>query len=85
MQEEEVTLNQLLQHTTNPTFVVTLSNPNGETDEHPDNDSMRSSFENVPTYKSSFIIRLQTNNKGNQNSWKLTNNWGDVVYSRNNL
>lgn len=85
MQEEEITLNQLIQHTTNPTFVVTLSNPNGENDEHPDNDSMRSSFENVPTYKSSFIIRLQTNNKGNHNSWKLTNNWGGEVYSRNNL
>ena len=25
MQEEEITLNQLIQHTTNPTFVVTLS------------------------------------------------------------
>lgn len=85
MQEEEVTLSQLIQHTSNPTFIVTLSNPNGENDEHPDNDSMRSSFENVPTYKSSFIIRLKTNNNGNHNSWKLTNHWGDVVYSKDNL
>lgn len=85
LEEEEVTLNQLIEHTSNPVFIVSLSNPNGANDLHPDNDTMRSEFENVPTYKPSFLIRLKTNNKGNQNSWKLTNNWGDVVYSRNNL
>ena len=46
---------------------------------------MVSEFENVPVYKPSFIVRMKTNNYGSQNSWKITNQWDDVVYSRSGL
>lgn len=85
MEEEEVILGQISNYGSSNTFIVTTSNPNGQNDEHTENDRMVSEFENVPVYKPSFIVRMKTNNYGSQNSWKITNQWDDVVYSRSGL
>ena len=85
MQEEEVTLDQMINDGNTNRFVVNLSNPNGQNDEHNDNDYMISEFENVPVYKPSFLVRLKTNNYGSQNSWEILNSQNEVVYSNGNF
>jgi len=84
MEEEEVTLDAFINDGNTNVFVATISNANNSTDLHSDNDSMRSEFEDVPVYKPSFLVRLKTNNYGNQSSWTITNSNNDVVYSRDN-
>ena len=55
MQEEEVTLGEMINDGSQNTFEVTVSNPNGTTDMHSDNDFMSSDFEEVPVYKKSIF------------------------------
>ena len=85
MQEEEVTLGEIIDDGSQNTFEVTVSNPNGTTDMHSDNDFMSSDFESVPIYKNQFLVRLKTNNYGNQNSWKIENSQGEIIYSKDNF
>ena len=85
MEEEEVYLGQIINDGSENSFEVNISAPNGDTDMHSDNDFMASSFESVPVYKNSFIVRLKTNNYGAQNSWKIENSLGETVYSKNNF
>ncbi|MDB3926926.1 peptide-N-glycosidase F-related protein [Flavobacteriales bacterium] len=84
MEEEEVTLDPMIHDGNETKFVVTLSNPNGSTDTHSDNDTMESEFEDLPIYKPSFLVRLKTNNYGSQSSWTIKNSNNEVVYSRDN-
>jgi len=84
MEEEEVTLGQLIQDGDKNVFKATLLNPNGSTDTHGDNDSMESEFEDLPIYKPSFLVRLKTNNYGSQSSWTIKNSNNETVYSRSN-
>ena len=85
MQEEEVTLDQIIEDGSQNTFEVTVSNPNGSSDMHSDNDFISSDFESVPVYKNQFFVRLKTNNYGFQNSWKIENSQGEIVYSKDNF
>lgn len=85
MQEEVVTLDNLIYDGNKNTFVVSVSNPNGSTDMHQENDFMSSDFEEVPVYKNQFLVRLKTNNYGGQNSWKIENSEGEIVYSKSNF
>jgi hypothetical protein len=85
MQEEEVSLGQIINDGTENIFEVSVSAPNGNTDMHSDNDFMASAFEDVPVYKNQFLVRLKTNNYGAQNSWKIENSLGEIVYSKDNF
>ena len=85
MEEEEVTLDEIINNGSQNTFEVTVSNPNGTTDMYSDNDFMSSDFEDVPIYNSQFLVRLKTNNYGGQNSWKIENSQGEIVYSNGNF
>ena len=85
MEEEEVTLGEMINDGTKTIFEVSVSAPNGNTDMHNDNDFMASAFEDVPVYKNSFLVRLKTNNYGAQNSWKIENGQGEVIYSKDNF
>ena len=85
MQEEEVTLGEMINDGTENIFEVSISSPNGNTDMHNDNDFMASAFEDVPVYKNQFLVRLKTNNYGSENSWKIENSQGEIVYSKDNF
>jgi hypothetical protein len=85
MEEEEVTLGEMINDGTETIFEVSVSAPNENTDMHNDNDFMASAFEDVPVYKNSFLVRLKTNNYGAQNSWKIENGQGEVIYSKDNF
>ena len=85
MQEEEITLGNLIYDGNKNTFEVSVSNPNGLTDMYNENNFMSSDFEEVPVYKNQFLVRLKTNNYGGQNSWKIENSEGEIVYSKSNF
>lgn len=59
---------QLKSHNPNK-FEVTISKPNGGTDQYADNNYMRVAYDTVPTYPATFVVRLQTNHDGWQYSW----------------
>lgn len=60
-------------------FEVTISNPNGGTDQYADNNYIQVPYDTVPTYPSSFIIRILTNLVGSSYSYFIENADGTVV------
>lgn len=64
-------------------FEVLLENPNGETDEEPNNNQMQSAFETPPVYDNEFRVYLKTNNMGNETAWSISNA-NELFYSRSN-
>lgn len=64
------------------TFEFNVSNPNGTADEYNGNNSMNSHF-NLPLRMDSIIIvRIGTNKKYRQNSWRIYNANGKIVAQR---
>ena len=62
-------------------FQVSLSNPNGQSDEYLDNNIMMSPFEHVPQYEEKFAVWTQTNSGGgnaSETSWKFLNDDGTL-------
>ena len=66
-------------------FVVALSNPNGQTDENPQNDVASSVFKFPPQYPANLFIELKTNNYPDEDSYTLTDDQGNVILSKSNL
>ncbi len=66
-------------------FEVTVSKPNGGTDQYADNNYMQVPYDTVPTYPSKFIIRLATNLVGSQFSYFLENASGNIVLQKSNF
>ncbi len=60
-------------------FEVTLSQPNGGTDQYANNNYIQVPYDTVPTYPSSFIIRLSTNLVGYQYSYFIKDVNGTIV------
>ncbi|HIA35367.1 MAG TPA: hypothetical protein EYN89_01200, partial [Flavobacteriales bacterium] len=66
------------------TINVSTSNPNGNTDEDPIDDSGSSSFTDAPEATSTTIeFELKTDDYGNETSWEVTDDLGIVLYSSN--
>ncbi len=64
------------------TFTISVSNPNGTTDENTQNDTSVFDFNVPPSYSTaSVIFNLLTDNFGDETSWTLTNQSGTVVDS----
>jgi hypothetical protein len=66
-------------------FNVTVSNPNGGSDEYENNNSFSSPFEMADTYNSIFYIKMRTNNYANQNSYTIKDMDGTIVYEKDDL
>lgn len=66
-------------------FEVRLEMPNGKTDNHLANNSMKSSFDAVPHFPNSFFLWGNTNNAAHETSYDLKDDMGNVLYSRNNF
>jgi hypothetical protein len=64
------------------TFVVTVSKPNGKTDDFAVDNKMTSHFEKVPVHGKDMVLVFKTNNQPGHNSYTLTNSTGEVVYQR---
>jgi hypothetical protein len=63
-------------------FEVTISNPNGGTDQYANNNYMQVPYDTVPDYPSSFIIKLKTNLVGYQYSYFIKDVYGNIVDSK---
>lgn len=65
-------------------FTVSLEQPNGTTDEFVYDNLLRTNFNTPNTYAASFIrIMVKTDNSPNEISWRVTDNSGNVIASRN--
>ena len=66
-------------------FDVTLSEPNNVADEYAPNNVYFSEFEAFPRYEGDLKFKYKTNNNAFENSWKLFNMAGDLVYEKGNF
>lgn len=66
-------------------FNVTISNPNGGTDQYVHNNSITNKFTYPQVMPSMMVIELKTNNRPWENSYTLKNSAGAVVHSRANM
>ncbi|MGB0917779.1 MAG: LamG-like jellyroll fold domain-containing protein [Flavobacteriales bacterium] len=66
-------------------FEVTISEPNGSTDENADNNFYKSHYELSDSYEENFVVQLKTNNNGFENSYEIRDMEGNVVFERSNL
>jgi len=64
-------------------FTVTLSNPNGGSDQYSFNNSMTSEFTYPLLMPSRFVIEFKTNNFPSENQYTLKDQAGTVIHSRN--
>lgn len=85
MQIAEVTLGNFASNTGGTEFYVTLSNPNGGTDQYAFNNTMKSIYNLPPQIPSKLVIELKTNSAPSENSYTLKNSSGTTVFQRNGL
>lgn len=85
MQSEEVILNLPNLGVTPGTFLVTVSNPNGGTDEYANNNTIRSDYEAPMVMPSKFIIELKSNSAPSENEYQLVDASGQLIHFRGDL
>jgi len=66
-------------------FYARITLPNGLEDNYSVNDILYSEYEFVAIYPEVFAIWFNTNNVPNESSYELTNNDGNVIFSRNGM
>lgn len=69
-------------------FSVSISEPNGQSDEYPHNNSYSLEFEEVELVDMSLVpltVECKTNNQGSQTSYSLTDLEGNVILERSGL
>ncbi|NNJ55938.1 MAG: T9SS type A sorting domain-containing protein, partial [Bacteroidia bacterium] len=69
----------------NNTFHVEIIEANGVTDEYANNNVYQSAFEKPEVYPQDIYFFFRMNNAANENSIIVTDDWGHVVYQRDNL
>ena len=93
MDTEEVELPNLASWSgTSDVFEVTLTNPNGVSDEYNENNTMSSEFESVPQYPESFALWVGTNGgvintftQESETSWDFYDDQGNIVHTSGSL
>jgi hypothetical protein len=85
MQKQDVQLNSVLWNGTANKFQVTVSNPNGGTDQYAGNNTMTSSFTIPVTLEKNMVFELGTNNEAYQNAYTLRDDQGNIIISRSGL
>ncbi len=66
-------------------FKAYLSNPNGGTDQHLENDYIASHYEIPANYVAGTQFEFKTNNRGSESSYTITDHLGNVMVSRSNM
>ncbi|CAM9915195.1 unnamed protein product, partial [Chrysoparadoxa australica] len=67
---------------TNKEFIATVSAPNGAQDEYANNNSYRSAYEDFDQFTGDITFRFKSNNYGFENTLRLFNHSGGLVYER---
>ena len=77
---------------TSDVFEVTLTNPNGVSDEYNENNTMSSEFESVPQYPESLALWVGTNGgvintftQESETSWDFYDDQGNIVHTSGSL
>jgi hypothetical protein len=83
MQSETVTLQTFNWAQGASDFTVTLSNPNGGTDQYVHNNTKVSKFTYPLLMPATFVIDFKTNNNPSENQYMLKDDAGTIVASRN--
>jgi len=81
--DEEVTLPEIsfVPNVTN-TFEFSVSNPNGQPDPNPDNNTISEEFDVAPQIPTATVnFELKTDLYPEETSWEVTNSSGQVIYS----
>lgn len=68
--------------TQNGEFQVSISNPNGGTDEYANNNEKSTTFKIVPQIGTDVVIRMQTNLAGGETTWRVYDANGNLIKSR---
>ncbi len=64
------------------TFEFTVSNPNGQPDPNPDNNTLATDFDAAPVIPTAIVnYELKTDNYPGETTWEVTNSAGAVLYS----
>ncbi len=71
--------------TENIPFKARIAKPNGSQDLHNVNDILFSDYELVEEYPNTFCLWLKTNDVPGETSYEVKDNFGNIVYSRNNM
>ncbi|MCB0804418.1 MAG: T9SS type A sorting domain-containing protein [Bacteroidales bacterium] len=67
-------------------FRYKLSNPNGVTDQNPDNDSLQLIFHKAPQYDSAEIyVKIKTDDFPEETFYRIYNDEGEIVFSNSNF
>ena len=74
-----------LNGTANNAFHVEISLPNGGQDAYPSNNGMSSAFTLPEVIPAHFYIRFKTNSAAFESSYKLLDEWGNVLFSRSGM
>jgi hypothetical protein len=85
METAEVTLGALTWTPSATEFNVTLSNPNGGTDQYAQNNSKTTKYTFPPVMPSQFVIEFKTNSIPSENQYTLKNSAGTIVHQRTSL
>lgn len=85
METTDITLGQFAWVTGATEFSVTLSSPNGGTDQYPYNDSRTNPFTYPPVMPSMMVIELRTNSRPWENDYTVKNSAGNIIFSRSNM
>ena len=64
---------------------MTISNPNGATDQYSFNNTKTTPYTYAPVFPETFVIELKTNHYGWENSYNLKDASGTIVFSRSAL
>ncbi len=63
-------------------FQVSISNPNGGSDEYPADNTLSTYFTMPPSLPSQFIINFHSNNNPDENSYDLKDAYGNIILKR---
>ncbi len=85
LQTDTVYLPTLNWFGTSPTFSVTISNPNGGSDQLADNNTLSTTYVAPPQYVSDLLFQLRTNNIGSDTYYEIRDGSGNIIFSRSNL
>lgn len=66
-------------------FSVTISEPNGVTDQYSDNDTFKTHFKAPDLYSDHFILKFKTNHEASRYNLSISNQHGEVIFSRDEL
>ena len=69
----------------NPVFYVSLSNPNGKTDEKQENNYLEVPFEITPQFVNGWYLEVRTNGVPEENSYTITDMDGNIVIQRDSM